>query len=206
MVGAPDFAWKTIAASDFTMPPPPAPGSPESVSDLTTLLRLQTARTEQDCTFARTQDIPDFHSLYDGSGLLSKPELAAVGPLMAEISQFTDQVNGFFKIKHPRSRPYSEDQRIQPCVDKPGKSSYPSAHAACAAVDACVLGRIFPDRAKSLAAYGKYLGDLRAIVGVHHPSDITAGQNLADQICSRLLQEDDFRAELLRVESSLPTR
>ncbi len=200
-------AWRGLAAGDFAVAPPPAPGSPENAADFATLLKLQADRSQKDCDLAMTQKIPDFHSLFDSSGLLSAPELAAVGPFMAEISRVTDRIAGVFKKEYMRPRPYNEDPRIQPCADKPGGSmSYPSGHATDAAVDACVLGQIFPDRAGRLAAYGKYLGDLRAIVGVHHPSDVVAGQDLGGQICSRLLQEGDFQSELSGVESSLPAR
>lgn len=200
-------AWIDIPATDFRLSPPPAPGSAASDLDYAALLQLQADRTPQDCAVAAGQKIPDFHSLYDGSGLLSKPELAAVAPFLDEASQYMSKVSGYFKKKFARPRPYDVDTRVQPCVEKPGgATSYPSTHAASGALDACVLGRIFPDRADALASYGKHLGDLRAIVGVHHPSDVSAGQSLADQVCARLLQEADFRAELTQVQASLPAR
>lgn len=205
---APAFAaWKDIPATDFRMSAPPAPGSAASDLDYAALLQFQADRTPQDCALAGAQASPDFHSLYDGSGLLSKPELAAVGPFLDEASQYVSKVSGYFKKKFSRPRPYDADPRVQPCIAKPGgATSYPSTHAASGALDACVLGQLFPQRADALASYGKHLGDLRAIVGVHHPSDVAAGQSLADQVCARLLQEDDFRAELAQVKSALPAR
>ena len=44
--------------------------------------------------------------------------------------------------------------------------------------------------------YGKYLGDIRFIVGVHHPSDVAAGQKLGQDICKRLLRNADFKEEI----------
>lgn len=200
-------AWQSLPPTDFSVPPPPAPGSPENAADFTTLLQLQADRSQADCDMAAAQKAPDFHSLYDGSGLLSSSELSAVGPFMAEVTKLSDKVAGYYKKQYGRPRPYNEDSRVQPCADKPGGSTaYPSGHATDGALDACVLSQIFPDRAAKLAAYGKRVGDLRAIVGVHHPSDVVAGQNLAGQICSRLLQEGDFQSELSQVESSLPAR
>ena len=84
-----------------------------------------------------------------------------------------------------------------------GATSYPSSHATEGAVDACVLGLIFPDRAAQLTGYGRYVGDLRVISGVHHPSDVAAGPELAAAICGRLVQESDFNAEVAKLRSAV---
>lgn len=198
-------SWQGIPSTDFTMAPPPSPGSPESDRDYAELLKLQASRKPEECSAAAAQAIPDFQSLFSGSGILAKPELAAVAPFVDSASKYLSKITGYFKKLYARPRPYNVDARVQPCIEKPGgATSYPSTHAAAGVFDACVLGQLFPLRANTLASYGKHVGDLRVIAGVHHPSDVAAGQTLGEQICARLLKEADFQAELARVKQTLP--
>ncbi|MDE2141414.1 MAG: phosphatase PAP2 family protein [Elusimicrobia bacterium] len=197
-------AWRDISASDFDVPPPPAQGSAAYVSDFSTLLRLQASRTPQQCALATKMKIPDFRTLYGSSGLLSSSEMTAVRPLLDQVSRTVSSIVGVFKKQYSRPRPYNEDSRIQPCADKPGGAmSYPSGHATEGAVDACVLSAIFPDRADKITAYGQYVGELRVISGVHHPSDVAAGQALAADICGKMTQESDFQAEVAQIKTQL---
>lgn len=197
-------AWRDMTAADFRVPPPPAPGSADFVADFSTLLRLQSSRTPEQCALAKKMRIPDFRSLYGSSGLLTPEETAAVQPFVDEVSRKASKVTGVFKNEYSRPRPYDEDARVQPCADKPGGAkSYPSGHAVSGAVDACVLAKVFPDRAAKLAEYGAFVGELRVISGVHHPSDVAASRDLAAQICARLDSESDFNAEVAALRSRL---
>lgn len=197
--------WRDIPASDFTMAPPPAAGSPEAAADYAKLLELQASRTKAQCDAAQAQKIPDFRSLFAGSGILSGAELKAVEPLVDEASKLLSKITGVFKKQFARPRPYDVDARVQPCIDKPGgATSYPSTHAASGVLDGCLLGSLFPKRANALTARGLLVGDLRAIAGVHHPSDLEAGRETGAALCKRLLAEPDFRAELDAVKQSLP--
>ena len=195
-------AWQTISASDFSVPPPPAPGSPDDVQDFQTLLSLQASRTPQQCALATAMKRPDYATLYGPSGILTPSELTSVQPFLDEVSQKVSAVTSVFKKEYARPRPYDENSQIQPCADKPGgATAYPSGHATEGAVDACVLGQIFPDRAAKLADWGQYVGELRVISGVHHPSDVAAGQALAASICSWLQEQGDFNAEVAKLRA-----
>lgn len=197
--------WRDIPSTEFAMKAPPAPGTPESEQDYAQLLKLQAERKPEQCTVAAAQAIPDFQSLFAASGILSKAEADAVAAFVNSASKLLSKVSGYHKKKFARPRPYSADARIQPCIDKPsGATSYPSTHAGAGVFDACVLGRLFPERANILASHGRGAGDLRVVAGVHHPSDVRAGQELGARVCARLLKEDDFLAELARVQASLP--
>src|SRR4051812_4926064 len=52
-------AWQSLSASDFEVPPPPAPGSPGDRQDFATLFSLQAARTPQQCSVAASMPVPD---------------------------------------------------------------------------------------------------------------------------------------------------
>jgi len=197
-------SWQDLSASDFDVPPPPAHGSADDVADISTILNDQNTRTPQQCALAAGMKIPDFTSLYAPSGLLSASEMTAVQPFVDQISKLATDISGVFKKRYARPRPYNEDRRIQPCADKPGgATAYPSTHATDGAVDACVLSAIFPSRAGKITAYGRYIGELRVIAGVHHPTDVAAGQALAAAICGKLAQEDDFNASVAELKSRL---
>ena len=198
-------SWQDIPANDFTMAPPPVSGSPESDADYAALLKLQASRKPEECAAAAAQVIPDFTSLFGGSSIMNKEEMTAVRPFMDTASKVLSKISGVFKKKFVRPRPYDVDARVKPCIEKPGgATSYPSTHAAAGAFDACVLGRLFPARANILTSHGRLVGDLRTLAGVHHPSDVAAGQALGAQVCARLLNESDFLAELDQVKQNLP--
>lgn len=203
---APAFAdWQAIPATSYTVAPPPAPGSAADRQDMATLLQDQQTRTAAQCAQAAAETSPDFHSLWDTAGILSGAELSAVGSFVDSVSQYAASISGVFKKKYRRPRPYNENPDLQPCADKPGgNTAYPSTHATAGTVDACVLAQLFPDRAAAIDAYGRLVGDLRAISGVHHPTDVAAGQDLGRQICSALLADDGFQSQLSQVRMSLP--
>jgi membrane-associated phospholipid phosphatase len=205
-LAAPALAgWQDIPSTDFAMAPPPAAGSPEAARDYEELLKLQAGRTPEQCAAAAAEAVPDFRSLFGASGILSKAEADAAGPFVDAASKFLSKVSGYYKKKFARPRPYSVDPRVQPCIEKPGgATSYPSTHAAAGVLDACLLARLFPDRAGILASHGRDAGELRLVSGVHHPSDVAAGQDLGAKVCARLLKEDDFLAELARVKIPPP--
>jgi acid phosphatase (class A) len=194
--------WQDLTAADFSVSPPPAHGSADDVADMSAILNFQNTRTPQQCALAASMKIPDFTSLYSRSGLLSSSEMSAVQPFVDQVAKTASDIATVFKKQYARPRPYNEDSRVQPCADKPGGAmAYPSAHATEGAVDACVLSAIFPSRADKITAYGQYIGQLRVIAGVHHPTDVSAGQALAAAICGKLTQESDFNAEVAQLKS-----
>ncbi|MGZ3695508.1 MAG: phosphatase PAP2 family protein [Bdellovibrionota bacterium] len=197
--------WSKVAAKDFEMEDYPADGSAEYKADFSELLRLQKNRSEKDCALALKQKIPDFKAFYgESAGLFSGDEFETVQPLLTKVTKLGDRISDYFKHKFTRPRPYDEDKRIQPCADKPGGAlAYPSSHTAIAGLDACILAELFPKRAKDILAYGEYLGDLRAIAGVHHPSDVAAGKALAKDLCDYLLGDKGFLADLKEVKNEL---
>lgn len=194
-------AWQSsISAADFNVPPYPADDSQE----LQTILQDQQTRSQADCQLGSEMVNPTFTALFTPSGILSSSGISQVQPFMDQIDQAVDSVDYAFKKQFARPRPYAEDSEIHPCVSKPsGATSYPSEHATEGAAQACVLAKLFPDRAAQLLAWGKKVGDLRVIVGVHHPSDVAAGQQLGADICSWLFQQSDFVSQEQSLAASL---
>jgi len=190
--------WNDIKSSEFKMGPPPKQDSATYREDFETLHHWQETREQHDCDVATSQLFPTLNGMFGPKyGPLTKQEVKQVEPLLGKVMKYSLKVSSYFKAKYERARPYNTDPTIEPCIVKPpGNKSYPSGHATSATTSACVLSQIFPDKAKELEAYGEYLSDLRVIVGVHHPSDVKAAKKLGNDICERLLGEEDFQNEL----------
>lgn len=192
--------WYKIPSTEFHLPPPPQPGSRIFENDFKKLLKYQDTRTEEQCRTGEQQKWPTYSSFFKNAPVLSEQEFQKAQPLVTKVMSFTERVSMYIKKQYHRARPYETDSRIQPCVEKPvGNTAYPSSHAAMGYAAACVLSEIYPEKSEELEAYGREIGELRAIVGVHHPSDVKAGQSLGSDICDRLKSEPDFREELKKL-------
>jgi len=198
--------WARYKSADFSLAPPPAVGSALEAEDFRLLHAYESKRSKADCDLSRLQVHPTFLSLFGKSwGYLSEDEIGLVEPITEKAMQLAERIAGYHKGKFRRPRPYDTDATLTPCGEKPGGArSYPSSHASSATAGACVLALLFPERSEEILAYGSYLGELRAIVGVHHPSDVTAGQSLGQEVCRRLQDDEGFRQDLADTERKLP--
>lgn len=190
--------WRKVSSDSFSLDPPPTKGSALYEKDFDALFRYQQTRSKESCRLASRQEHPTFEAFFanEESPLLSS-EADVSKELVSDVMALTIRISGYFKAQYGRKRPYGENPEIEPCVRKvSGAKSYPSSHASSAMAGACVLAKIFPAKREDLLEYGKSLGELRVIVGLHHPSDVKAGQDLGMAICKFLLQDSDFQREL----------
>jgi membrane-associated phospholipid phosphatase len=70
----------------------------------------------------------------------------------------------------------------------PNHPSYPAAHACYSMTSAAVLGHLFPRDAAALMALGRESGESRVWAGIHYPSDVAAGQQLAERVAGRAIE------------------
>lgn len=193
--------WAKIPSQSFELSAPPREGSAAYRRDFEVLKEHQRTRSAEQCDLARRQEHPSFDSMFAAEeSPLSAAEARAAESLVAKVMKLAERISSYHKGKFRRPRPYDVDDTIEPCVTKlTGARAYPSSHAAAAAAGACVLATIFPAKERALLAYGDSLGDLRAVVGVHHPSDVKAGQILGRELCERLQSDEEFREELEKI-------
>ncbi len=187
--------WTQLTSDEFTMAAPPEAGSGVDVQDFEELHRLQEERTKADCDEGYGQLDHSFNNLFGET--LSEAEYSRLEPTMKKVFKITAKIGGDFKSYYDRPRPYAVDSSLKPCIPRLGTDrSYPSTHATLGIVGGCVLAKAVPKKAAKVRKAGKRVGELRVIVGVHHPTDVKAGQKLGQDICDRLLQDDDFVAAI----------
>lgn len=194
--------WTKIPSTDFRVAPYPKEGSARYKKDFEELHELQESRSREQCALGRRQVHPTYEAIFmSQDSPLSDEEAEAAQALVARVMKLSDKISSYHKGQFLRPRPYDTDTSLEPCGIKPGGAkSYPSSHSANAAAGACVLAEIYPRSRRLILDYGKSSGDLRAVIGVHHPSDVEAGQKLGQEICERLLGERDFQEELQKLK------
>ncbi|MCR6630458.1 MAG: phosphatase PAP2 family protein [Magnetospirillum sp.] len=110
------------------------------------------------------------------------------------------------KSSWDRARPYQRDIRVQPCVNKPSNSSYPSGHSAESAIWAALLGAAFPDKAAIFEAIVEETMWSRIIGGVHYPTDTQAGLMLGREIARHLLASEDTQTAIATIRAETLAR
>ncbi len=111
------------------------------------------------------------------------------------------------KDHYHRPRPF---QRLQlqhlcakPTAPKPEDhpthgSSYPSGHSTRGWTVAMILARVAPDRAAALMKRAEDYEESRLICGMHFPTDVQAGQAVAEAVVAHLDASKDFEADLAK--------
>ncbi len=195
------------------LPPPPAEGSPTDRDDVTAVL----ARQQVDAARRQAADA-DAQWLYDrfapvlGLETLRRDRFPA---LVLLLNRSVKQAGGpAFAAKpiHQRLRPY---QRLalqqvcgmngpsQPDPDASRRTSYPSGHATYGWAAALVLARVAPEQAAALLQRAQDYADSRVICGMHFPSDVEAGRQLATAVVAQLDQHPEFQQDLQRARAEL---
>ena len=82
------------------------------------------------------------------------------------------------KSRFNRVRPSVVLSSIDPILDVPWHSSYPSGHSAQATVVSELMANLFPSKSQSFDRLAKRIGKNREIAGLHYPSDTVAGRQL----------------------------
>ncbi|MBS0212557.1 MAG: phosphatase PAP2 family protein [Proteobacteria bacterium] len=102
------------------------------------------------------------------------------------------------KAAHPRPRPYAEDEAITACNTAwlNPRESFPSGHAMNGYTAALVLSNILVGHGRRLRERGIAYGDHRVLCGVHHPSDVAAGRELAITYFEAVQSNAGFQADL----------
>jgi acid phosphatase (class A) len=106
-----------------------------------------------------------------------------------------------------RPRPFQRLQLQRVCDKSPALkpethptqgNSYPSGHSTHGWTVAMILARVAPDRAAALLARAQMYEESRLVCGMHFPSDIEAGHELAIAVVSHLDASRGFQSDLAK--------
>lgn len=184
--------------------PPPAPDSPRGRADAQRF--EETRALEGTARWAKAAADAD---LWGGKAL--KGYACAAGldislqttPVTAHILERAEQdvrtIGTPAKDHYGRLRPLiGNDKPV--CVPRAPwmeiNASYPSGHSMTGWAWALILVELAPDKAGPLLEAGKEMGESRVICGMHYPSDVEAGRDLAAAMVARMRASPEFRADM----------
>lgn len=200
----------------LVLPPPPPPDSALDRDDVAAVM----LRQQVDPARRQAAEL-DGKLLYDRfADVLGRPVRRDVAPALVQmLNRAVRQVSGpAFAAKdvHRRLRPYQRLKLEKVCgVNEPKpdpdalkRTSYPSGHSAYGWTAALVLARVAPDKAPALLQRAADYADSRVICGMHFPSDVEAGRQLATAVVAQLDVLPEFQRDLeaARAELAVPPK
>jgi hypothetical protein len=184
---------------------PPAAGSPTEEQEIDVLLQDQQTRTPDDVKrIKREADHLDVFLFDTVTGpWFQRKNLPVTAALFNKVHKDADPIVSAAKKFWDRPRPYLADSRIHPSINTPGNAAYPSGHSSVANLDARILAELIPDEKDAILARGREIGNDRVLAGVHFPSDVAAGEKLAQAIFARLMANPVFIADLTQAKGEI---
>jgi acid phosphatase (class A) len=202
----PELIKQNVVVPTLLLAPPAENGSEENRAELDELVRLQSVRTKKDNERSKSEEklgLKTFQSVYgDWFTEENLPKLATLMTLVdADSKLFVTKAKNHFD----RKRPYNEDNRIQPSLEKEKSLSYPSGHATRGILFALILADMTPEHKKELNARGLEIGWDRVVSGLHYPSDVYAGRVLGLALSRAFLTSTDFQTRFAEAKAEFET-
>jgi acid phosphatase (class A) len=177
---------------------PPVPDAAATRQELDLLLERQAQRSEAACRAAE-QDVDKsllrFAAALGLQADAGDPRLEAAARILENLRLLQEQITSRVKDATNRPRPYRQDSRVTPCIERPTSDAYPSGHAAFGMAAALLLADMVPERRAELLARGLEYGEQRLVGGVHFPSDVAAGRTAGTIIAAFLLASPQYQKE-----------
>jgi acid phosphatase (class A) len=186
------------------LPNPPANDSSTTMLEIEEILQKQATWTAEEKTRIRREVHLNVY-LFDTvlGPWFTEKNLPATAALFQKVDDNVGPVIDSAKNYWNRPRPFLQDKRIHPPIDLPKNASYPSGHSTIGNLDAMILVVLAPDLKDAILARGEQIGDDRVIAGVHFPSDVTAGQELAEALFGKLMASPAFQADLTKAKAEV---
>lgn len=177
-------------------PAAPAPGSPVAAADFIELHNWQAKRTAGQCAAALAQGNAYFEDFFGDLKPFVSPLPKESRKFLLRVREDASTAVTIMKARNARPRPFLTDAALEPCIGRAAGQAYPSGHATISRLYALMLTELMPLRRSEFMARADQAALNRVIGGVHHPSDIEAGKQLADLLFSRFMENPEFRANM----------
>jgi acid phosphatase (class A) len=175
----------------------PALGSDGAKADLAILLWMQVTRTADEVARAQSEVHIHLGIFSEVTGKdLEKGPMPLTRALCEQAREALGAEVGRLKAHYARPRPYATWGQVQPAVQREPSFAYPSGHASWSMLEAELLAYLEPARAEAILARGRLVGYDRVLAGVHHPSDVEAGQRVAEAFAKAWLADPGNRRRL----------
>jgi membrane-associated phospholipid phosphatase len=195
-------SWKTWvlkSGSEVRPPPPPKHDSAQMAAELKAVEAFtRTPKSNADAFFWQYGSGATRNHQFWNDQLNKKlmeyrlddnPPRAARAQALMNIAQYDSGVACWdAKYAYWAIRPFQLDPEFQPLFPTPNHPSYPSAHSCLSMAPAVVLAYLFPHDADSFIALAEQAGDSRVWAGIHFPSDIEAGETLAQAVAQKVIE------------------
>lgn len=188
---------KSFLTPALVLPPAPefesAKGKAELLDIKTTVKRVTPKERELAAKDALTKNVSFFSDTVAGFDV---EQLPATKALFNQVRYTEDYEAKVFKNYFMRKRPYVTDATIATCVapEQGGEyASYPSGHATMGYSMGIILANLIPEKASAIMDRANLYAENRLLCGVHHRSDIIAGQVLGSLVAVQLMQNPEFQ-------------
>ena len=197
-----------IDHNSLPIPPPPGNDSSRTRSEINYLLRSMKGSSDEDNDFIKISDEKPIEALISfaiQNNLNFDEEY--IRDLKKQLSSFVLHL----KYRFNRPRPFQVAKELDSKF--PGIKSntantpaYPSGHAIQAHVLSNVLARVNPGFERNLENFADRIALTRLQMGVHYPSDILMGKEVANMIDPYVLGQNDYRGLALEYDMRKMTR
>lgn len=199
-----------VPSADFDafdmLPHPPAADSVITKKELAMLHWIEDHRKPDEVAQAKAdeaeRDIFIFKTvLGDGFNAQALPLTALLSKHVEDDQQADSEP---VKNKFDRVRPYNNDKTLHPvCALKTVADSYPSGHSMTGTLMALTLASMLPEKRDAIFARADAYLYNRLVCGVHYPSDIRAGKDVAYALFGVMEDNPKFKAERAAAEAEI---
>ena len=169
---------------DLTIHAPPL----NDLKECQALVNLKKYRTPQNIDLIKLENIGFLEFFYQA---LDKSDFNGVflNGILEDVLYDVFLIVLEFKKKFKRKRPSQILKEVEPVIEVPWHSSYPSGHATQAKVISEIMGNLFSEKKEEFELLAKRIGENREIAGLHYPSDTTAGFILGKHLSTIFLEQ-----------------
>lgn len=182
----------------------PPPSAEESRREIEAMLELQRQRTPAQAARSAAdleQSVFRFADVL-GPGFTAQ-NLPLTAAFFERLYRTESAINKQGKTLWARQRPPVVDARLQPTTKYGSSGSYPSGHAAFGHLAGIALADMVPEQRARILERAREFGDNRVLGGVHYPSDVQAGRQLAVLIAVLAQQNPDYQRDFAAARTEL---